>query len=132
MRKSAFCLCENKGKDQLLGSADQHLHFRYIAKSLYFLNPKFKPITILCGCTPLFASFSLGAAHLKMVVMMSQYSDVCDISITQPKSHKHIMRFHKSFCHKFYDECIHEKTYIMMSIALYNFSSCMFHFLLSC
>ena len=45
MRKSAFCICENKGADQLHGNrtADQRLCFRYIhvVQSLYFLNPKF-------------------------------------------------------------------------------------------
>ena len=32
MRKSAFCICKNKGADQLCGNrtADQHLGFRYI------------------------------------------------------------------------------------------------------
>ena len=32
MRKPAFCICENKGPDQLSGNcaADQHLCFRYI------------------------------------------------------------------------------------------------------
>ena len=32
MRKLAFCICENKDADQLLGNseADQHLCFRYI------------------------------------------------------------------------------------------------------
>ena len=45
MRKPAFCICENKGADQLRGNreADQRLCFRYIdTKSLYSLNPKFQ------------------------------------------------------------------------------------------
>ena len=39
MRKSAFCICGNKGADQLCGSctAGQRLCFRYIAQSLYFI-----------------------------------------------------------------------------------------------
>ena len=53
MRKSAFCICENKGVDQLRGNhaADQCLCFHYIVKSIYLLNPNFKPPAILCGCT---------------------------------------------------------------------------------
>ena len=51
MRKPAFCICENKGADQLRGSrvADQRLCFRYMystatcmVQSLFFLNPKFQ------------------------------------------------------------------------------------------
>ena len=40
VRKSAFCICENKHADQLRGNreADQRLCFR----SLYFLNSKFQ------------------------------------------------------------------------------------------
>ena len=43
MRKPAFCICENKGADQLRGNreADQRLRFRYTdMQSLFFLNPK--------------------------------------------------------------------------------------------
>ena len=39
MRKLAFCICENKDEDQLHG---QHLCFRCIVQSLYFLNTKFQ------------------------------------------------------------------------------------------
>ena len=44
MRKLTFCICENKGADQLRGNleADQCLCFRYIVQSLNFLNPKFQ------------------------------------------------------------------------------------------
>ena len=39
MRKSAFCICENKDADQLRGNreADQHLCFRYIACTIPLL-----------------------------------------------------------------------------------------------
>ena len=46
MRKQDFCLCENKGTDQLRCNceADQHLCFRY---NLFFLlNPKFQASTV--------------------------------------------------------------------------------------
>ena len=44
MRKTEFCLCKNKGADQLPANpaADQHLCFHYIVQSLYFLNSKFQ------------------------------------------------------------------------------------------
>ena len=43
MRKPAFCICENKGADQLRVNCapDQHLCFRCKVKSLFFLNPRF-------------------------------------------------------------------------------------------
>ena len=43
MRKLDFCICENKGADQLRGNraADQRLCFPYIVH-LYFLNLKFQ------------------------------------------------------------------------------------------
>ena len=44
VRKLTFCICENIDADQLRGNreADQRLCFRYIAKFLYFPNPKFQ------------------------------------------------------------------------------------------
>ena len=43
MRKSTFCICENKDADQLRGNreADQRLCFRYIASTIPLL-PKYK------------------------------------------------------------------------------------------
>ena len=39
MRKPGFCICENIDADQLCGNgtADQHLCFRYIDRTLFFL-----------------------------------------------------------------------------------------------
>ena len=39
MRKSDFCICENKGADQLLHSriAEQHLYFYYIGSTILLL-----------------------------------------------------------------------------------------------
>ena len=44
MRKPAFCICENKGADQLCSNctADQCLCFRYIVKSRFYLNINFQ------------------------------------------------------------------------------------------
>ena len=71
VRKSAFCICENKDADQLGGNrtAHQRLCFRYLVQSLYFLNPKFQasdcPLWFLSG--PVGNpedKFSSDAAHL--------------------------------------------------------------------
>ena len=39
MRKPDFCICKNKGADQLCGNhtADQHLYFRYIDSTIPLL-----------------------------------------------------------------------------------------------
>ena len=47
MREPAFCICENKGADQLFDNptADQHLCFRFIDSEiplLLILDPKFQ------------------------------------------------------------------------------------------
>ena len=53
MRKPDFCLCENKGADQLCSNctADLRLCFRYSdSKFLLFLNPKFLVSSIFSDC----------------------------------------------------------------------------------
>ena len=75
MRKSVFCLCENKGADQLRSyyAADQRLCFRYIdSTTLYFLNPNFQASShLLLLYSPVYVGpgppenrFSYGAVHL--------------------------------------------------------------------
>ena len=57
VRKSAFCLCENKDADQLRGNreANQRLCFRYIDSTISLVPIRnFKPLAILCGCTAWF------------------------------------------------------------------------------
>ena len=53
MRKPFFCICKNKGADQLCGDreADQRLCFRYTDSSipLLFKMQNFKPLAIFCG-----------------------------------------------------------------------------------
>ena len=57
MRKPTFCICENKGADQLRSycEADQRLCFRYTVSTIFivFLNPKFQAS---CHLTALFLS----------------------------------------------------------------------------
>ena len=61
VRKSAFCICENKDADQLRGNreADQRLCFRYTDSTIPLL-PKSEisnlPLAIFCGCTARFVS----------------------------------------------------------------------------
>ena len=59
MRKSDFCICENKGADQLRGDreADQRLCFRYTDSTIPLLS---KPLAIFCGCTARFVSDLVG------------------------------------------------------------------------
>ena len=51
MRKPAFCICKNKGTDQLFGSplADQCFCFHYIDITIPLLPKCLK--AIFCGCT---------------------------------------------------------------------------------
>ena len=89
VRNSDFCICENKGGDQLCCNctADQVLCFAtWIVQSLNFLNPNFKSIAIFCGCTAWFVSdlvgnledrFSRNTAHIKHdgeVILMSTHN----------------------------------------------------------
>ena len=78
IRKAAFCICENKGADQLRGNceADQRLCFRYI-DSTFPLH--FNPLAIFCGCTARFVLDLVGnledrffsvAAHIIIIVGM--------------------------------------------------------------
>ena len=77
MRKPAFCICENKGADQLR-AADQRLYFRYIAEI-----QNFKPQTIFCGCTARFVldlnpedRFSRVAAHYEFLYMYNNDGNI--------------------------------------------------------
>ena len=63
MRKTTFCICENKDADQLRGKheADQRLKFRYVDSThMYdpstFQNRNFMPQGIFCSCTAWFVS----------------------------------------------------------------------------
>ena len=54
VRKPAFCICENKGADQLRSyrEADQRLCFRYMDSTIPLQN--FKLLAIFYGCTARF------------------------------------------------------------------------------
>ena len=80
MRKPAFCICENKDADQLLGNreADQRLCFRYIDSTIPLLSKSkvFKNLAIFCGCRAWFVwdlvgnpedQFSLDEAHIIII-----------------------------------------------------------------
>ena len=90
MRKPAFCICENKGADQLCGNrrADhQRLCFRYIDSAIPLLS---KLEAIFLGCTTRFVSdmvgnpkyrFSHGAAQ--MICYLSIYMRSIINQVTQ-------------------------------------------------
>ena len=82
MRKPAFCICENKGADQLRGNreADQRLCFRYIVQSLFFLNTKFQ-----------------ASSHLVWL-----YSPVCVGPGRKPRRQVFSQRGSYDFCKNFY------------------------------
>ena len=54
MRKPDFCICENKGADQLCGNRTtyQRLYFPYTDSAI--------PLSIFCGCTAWFVSDLVG------------------------------------------------------------------------
>ena len=60
VRKSTFCICENKVADQLCGNrtTDQHLYFRYTDSTIPLLpeSKNFKPLAISSSCTAWFVS----------------------------------------------------------------------------
>ena len=75
MRKPKFCVCENKGADQLSSNcdADQRLCFRYSDSTIPLLCKFLLRLAIFCACTARFVSdlfenhivvFSHDAAHL--------------------------------------------------------------------
>ena len=93
MRKPDFCLCENKGADQLRSNceADQRLCFRYSDSTILLLliAKTFKPLACFCHCTGRFVSdlvgnpedrFSRVAAHLTKMLSIYRY---CDTLITE-------------------------------------------------
>ena len=83
MRKPAFCICENKGADQLRGNreADQRLCFRYTDSTIPLLpiyEINFKSLAILCACTAWFVwglvgnpedRFSQNEAHIRVLAV---------------------------------------------------------------
>ena len=85
VRKTFFCICENKDADQLRGNpeADQGLCFRYIDSTIPLLpkTQNFKPLAIFCDCTAQFVSdlvgnpvdrFSHNEAHISLSCFLGQ------------------------------------------------------------
>ena len=77
MRKPDFCLCKNKGADQLCSnSATQRISAFVFASRIvqlpYFLNPKFPALSYFCNCTGWFVSGLLGnpEAQFSYIVMI--------------------------------------------------------------
>ena len=74
VRKPDFCLCENKGADQLHSNceADQRLCFRYMDSTISFLKSEissFKPayMTVQVGLCQTWSETPKTAAHIIML-----------------------------------------------------------------
>ena len=92
VRKRALCKCENKYADQLCSNctADLRLCFRQLDSTVpLFLNPKFQPLAIFCGCTARFVSdlagmpktvfFFTTSLELLDIVVSIRYNGVCPV-----------------------------------------------------
>ena len=68
MRKTQFCICDNKDADQIHGNreADQCLCFfaTRIVQSLFFEIRSFKSLAIFCGSAARFVSDQFGKSEL--------------------------------------------------------------------
>ena len=90
MRKSAFCICENKDADQLRGDRKLISAFVFasrIIQSLYFLNTKFH--VIFCGCTARFMSDQVGNPEDRFFSQRGSYKVImlkglCNLDHLQP------------------------------------------------
>ena len=51
MRKLAFRFSKNRSRSATAKLISAFVFATQIVKSLYFLNPNFKPLAIFCGCT---------------------------------------------------------------------------------
>ena len=69
MRKTDFCICENKDADQLRGNreADQRLCFRYTDSTIPLLckSEILKPLAIFCDCPVRFVSDLVGTPEYR-------------------------------------------------------------------
>ena len=76
MRKPTFCICKNKGADQLRGNqeVDQHLCFRHTDRTIPRLSKSknFQLLAIFCACTAQFVSdlfVNLNVGFLMMLLL---------------------------------------------------------------
>ena len=88
MGTPAFCICENKGADQLRGNreTDQPLCFATrIAQSLYFINPKFHASSHLLW---LYSPVCVGPGQKPRKPVFSQRGSY-GVLLTLARSHDH-------------------------------------------
>ena len=79
MRKQAFCICENKGADQLRSNC---LCFHYTDSMIPLLS-KYKISSLFCACTGLFMS-DLFRNHIAEFLMTQLIWQKCSIQFTEP------------------------------------------------
>ena len=83
LRKPAFCICENKGADQLRGNreADQRLCFRFTDSTIPLL-PKSKISSLLPSSVAVwFVSDQVGNQNIGFLMTRLIYSDYFDIYV---------------------------------------------------
>ena len=82
MRKLGYCLCENKGADQLRSNceADQRLCFHYTDSTipLYTYTKNFKPLACFYDCTGRFVSDLIGNHEDRFSCVAAHMSDDVD------------------------------------------------------
>ena len=88
MRKPDFCLCENKGADQLRGNREAVFATR-IVQFLFYLNPKFqasssflslyRPVCVGPGRKPRRLVFSRHGPYINKIFCMKNVDKLCDV-----------------------------------------------------
>ena len=87
MRKLDFCMCENKGADQLCYNceAEQCLCFRYMDSTILLLSKiqNFQPLVIFCDCTAQFVSDLVRNPEDRFSRIASHISNYCFVFVVQ-------------------------------------------------
>ena len=92
MRKPDFCLCENKGADQLGNNCDLISAFVFttrIVQFLYFLNSNFHPPAIFCNCTGGFVSDLVGNPEDHFSYIVAHITLIYPVTTKKTKIHVH-------------------------------------------
>ena len=67
MRKPAFCICENKGADQLCSNCAAHQRLRFCCIALPLL---FKPLAIFCDYSLVCVGPETGFLALRLIMLL--------------------------------------------------------------
>ena len=111
MRKTGFCLCENKSADRLCSyigcavTAQQISAFVFltqIVQSLFLLHPKFKLLALCCDCTDQFLSDLVGKSEDRFSHVGADFvqANVIEIEIIW-RCYILCNRHHRGYCYKY-------------------------------